>query len=80
MSLNLLTEFFMWCTIIDGVLLLLMTLLYAGCPGCVYRLQSRVAPVSREVFDQIFYAFIGLFKIGFLIFNLVPFLALLIIG
>jgi hypothetical protein len=36
--------------------------------------------MPRPTFTVVFYSFIGLFKIFFLFFNLVPYLALLIIG
>jgi hypothetical protein len=35
---------------------------------------------SREAFDVAIYGFLGLFKIVFIFFNLVPYLALLIVG
>ncbi len=37
-------------------------------------------PIPREIFDVVIYAFLGLFKIVFLVFNAVPYLALLIVG
>jgi hypothetical protein len=49
-------------------------------PDLVYRLQSIWFPLPRATFDLAIYAFIGLFKIFFLVFNLVPYLALLLIG
>jgi hypothetical protein len=37
-------------------------------------------PIPRETFNVLIYGFLGLFKIFFLTFNLVPYLALLIIA
>lgn len=74
------TDFFMWCTIINGGLLILWTLFIFFAPDLVYRTQHRWIPITREHFDLLIYGFLGLFKIFFLVFNLVPFLALLIIG
>jgi len=75
-----LQRFFMWCTIIDGGILLLWTALFTIAPGLVYRTQKRWFPMSKEVFNLVMYSFIGLFKIFFLVFNVVPFIALLIVG
>lgn len=80
MDLQTLTSFFMWCTIINGGLLLLWTIAHLAVPDLVYRSQKIFFHLPKETFTAIFYAFIGLFKIMFLIFNLVPYLALLIIG
>jgi hypothetical protein len=74
------TSFFMWCTIINGGLLLIWTLAHLLVPDLVYKTQKTFFPMTKETFTVVFYSFIGLFKIFFLIFNLVPFLALLIIS
>ncbi len=77
---NALTQFFMWCTIINGGLLIFWTIIFIGAPNLVYRTQKIWFPISRETFNLVMYAFLGLFKILFLIFNVVPYVALLIIG
>jgi len=73
------TTFFMWCTVIDGAILILWTLMFALIPDLIYRIQSRFFPIHRETFNAVMYGFLGLFKLLFLVFNLVPYLALLLI-
>lgn len=80
MDIHTLTSFFMWCTIINAGVLTLLAIIYLSAPNLIYRTQSRWFPISREHFDLAFYSFLGLFKIFFIIFSLVPWLALLIIG
>ena len=75
-----LTRFFMWCTILNGALLVFWTLAFLMAPDLVYRTQSRWFRFSRETFDVVFYSFLGMFKIVFIVFNVVPYVALLIIG
>jgi len=75
-----LTDFFMWCTIINGAMLVFWSLMCLSTPDLVYRTQSKWFPISREAWNVVIYSFIGLFKIAFIVFNLVPYLALLIIG
>jgi len=70
----------MWCTIINGTIFLLWTTIYILAPDVVYRTQKKWFPIPRETFNIIFYSFLGLFKIVFLFFNLVPYVALLIVG
>ena len=80
MGIETLTRFVMWCTIIDGALLALWITMYILAPDLVYRTQSKWFPIPRETFNVVFYSFLGLFKIVFLVFNVVPYVALLIVG
>ena len=80
MDVQTLTAFFMWCSIINGALLVLWITMTRLAPDLVYRTQSKWFPIPRETFDVVFYAFLGLFKIVFLVFNVVPYVALLIVG
>lgn len=80
MDMQTLTAFFMWCTIINGGLLIFSTLVMMIMPDFVYRVQSRWFPVSRQTFDVVIYCFLGLFKVLFIVFNIAPYVALLIIS
>ena len=71
-------RFFGWCTI-NGGLLILWALLSLTAGDMLYRMQSRWFPASRQSFDMVFYGFLGFFKIMFLMFNLVPYIALRIV-
>ena len=70
----------MWCTMINGGLLALWIVLFTFAPELVYRTQRRWFPLTKQDFTVVMYGFLGLFKIFFLIFNFVPYIALLIIG
>lgn len=74
-----LTRFFKWCTLINGGLLVLWITLCTMAPDLVYATQSNLFPIPREAFDLLIYGFLGLFKLLFLIFNVVPYLTLRII-
>ena len=80
MDIQTLTTFFMWCTIINGGLFILWAVFCLCAPDLVYRTQSRWFPMPRDIFNIVLYAFLGVFKIVFLIFNVVPYVALLILG
>ena len=80
MDIQTLTTFFMWCIVINGGLLVLWATMCMLAPNFVYRLQSKWFPIPRETSDVIMYSFLGLFKIVFLVFNVTPYMALLIIG
>ena len=72
--------FFMWCTILNGGLLILSFLFCTFAGDWVYRMHSKWYPISRDAFNVVIYSFIGLFKIFVLMFNLVPYVALVIAG
>jgi hypothetical protein len=65
---------------INGALLLLWITMCRLAPDLIYRTQSKWFPIPRETFNVVIYSFLGLFKIVFLVFNVVPCVALLIVG
>jgi len=75
-----LRDFFMWCTIINGGLLILSFLICAYAGNRVYKMHSRWFKIPRQSFNTIIYCFIGFMKILVLLLNLVPYIALLIIS
>lgn len=80
MDIQTLTAFFLWCTILNGGLLIVWTVSLLLTPDFVYRMQRTWFPIPRETFNVLVYAFLGFAKIVFLFFNLVPYVALLLIG
>ena len=80
MDIETLTAFFMWCTIVNGGLLTLSSVLLVFAQDWVYSVHSRWFKIPRETFSVVIYCFIGVFKIVYLVFNVVPYVALLIVG
>ena len=76
MDVQKLTAFFLWCTVIDGALLVLWVIVSMVAPDLVYRMQSTFFPIPRESFDVVMYSSLGLFKIFWLFFNVAPYAAL----
>ena len=79
MNIQKLTAFFMWCTIINGVLLILSLIIGVAGLDWAYSIQGNLFHISREVYNVVYYSFLGLYKIIWLAFNVVPYVALLII-
>ncbi len=50
----------MWCTIINGGLLILWTLSWMLTPDLIFRLQTRWFPITRDAYNVVFYCFVGL--------------------
>ena len=80
MDIQTLTSFFMWCTIINGGILILMAMILLFAPDFAYRMQSRWIPITRQTFDVVYYATIGFFKVLVIFFNVVPWVVLLLIA
>ncbi len=80
MDVETLRAFFMWCTIINMALLAISFLFCAFAGDLVYRVQCRWFPMPRETFNVVLYSFLGIYKIFLIVFNLVPYVVLLIVG
>ena len=74
-----LTEFFKWCTIINVALFILSAIIFLAAPDFIYSVHGQLFHMPREAFDVVIYSFLGLYKIVILVFNLVPYVALLIV-
>ena len=80
MTIEVLRNMLLWCTIINFGMLTLWFVMFTLAGGWVYRKHSKWFPMSREAFNAMHYAGMGLFKLAIFVFNLVPWLALLIVG
>jgi hypothetical protein len=70
----------LWCAVINYGLLLLWFLPFTLPHGWMYRLWSRWFRLPAEQFDGLNYALMGMYKMGILMFNLIPYVALLVVG
>jgi len=80
MDIETLTAFFMWCTILNVALLLLSSLFRLCAADWIYSIHSKWFSISRETFNVAIYSFLGLYKILVIVFNVIPYVALLIVG
>jgi len=80
MDIGSIRAFFMWCTILNLTLLLLSSLICVCAGDWAYRIHSKWFSISRETFNVAIYSFIALYKLLVIVFCLIPYLALLIIG
>ena len=72
--------FFMWCTILNGGLLIVSFLICAFAGDWVFRMHGKWYPIPRDAFNLAIYSLLGLGKLFVVMFNLVPYLALVIVG
>ena len=80
MSIEFWREFFGWCAVINFGVLLVWFLGFALARDSIQHLHRRWFPLPVVHFATLHYAGMGLFKLGILLFNLVPYLALHLVG
>ncbi len=80
MDIPVIREFLLWCTVINLGILVYWWLMFTFAHDWIKRFHGRWFKVSREQFDAIHYAGMAGFKILIFVFNLVPYLAFVIVG
>jgi hypothetical protein len=70
----------LWCTVIDYGVLLAWFLVFVLAHDLVLRIHLRWFHLSGDQFDVLHYAGMSIFKIGILLFNLVPAVVLSVVG
>ena len=69
-----------WCALINYGVLLVWFVFFTTRHEWMYRLHGRWFKLSRERFDSAHYTGMALFKLGIILLNLVPYLALRIVA
>jgi hypothetical protein len=80
MTLELTRSFLLWSTVLNYCILLVWFLAFASAHDAMLRLHGRWFRLSRDQFDALHYAGMSVYKIGILLFSLVPFIVLSIVG
>lgn len=73
-----LQDFLMWCTILNYIALVIWFLAFIFAHDLMYNIHRKWFNLSVQEFDSIHYRGMAYYKIGVLLFNLVPFIALTI--
>ena len=80
MSISAIRNFLLWCTVINYGVLLVWFLVFVLAHDWLYRFHGKWFQLSREQFDALHYSGMSIFKIGILLFNLVPLVVLWILN
>jgi hypothetical protein len=70
----------LWCTVINYVILIIWFAAFVLAHDMLFRLQSRWFRLSKEQFDAMNYGSMAVYKIGIMLLNLVPLIALWIVN
>jgi hypothetical protein len=80
MNIEMIRKAFLWCAVINYGVLLVWFLFFMLAHDWMYLLHGRWFHLSVEQFDMLHYAGMSIFKLGIILLNLAPYLALHIVG
>lgn len=80
MTVELIRDFLLWCAAINYGILLIWFLTLKYWRDLIYGLHGRWFRLSMEQFDMLHYGGMAIYKIGIILFNLVPLIAILIVA
>ena len=75
-TMNEIRHFLLWCAVLNYLVLLLWSGVFIFGHGWMYRLHSRWFRLPVETFDALNYGGLAVYKIGILLLNVVPLIAL----
>jgi hypothetical protein len=76
MTIEFARSFLSWCTVINYAVLLVWFLAFVFAHDLMQRIHGKWFHLSRAQFDALHYAGMTIYKVGILLFNLVPLAAL----
>ena len=76
MSMEQLAEFIGWCTVINLVLLAFTGLCLMTLKNWMAKIHSGMFGLKREEAQKVYLQYLAVYKVAFLIFNFVPYVAL----
>ena len=80
MNMELFKEFFMWCTIINLGLFMGSAIICMACRGFILRIHGKIFGLPPETINVVLYGFLIFYKIVFIVFCLIPWIALSILS
>ena len=73
-------RFLLWCTVVNYGVLFVWFLVFVFAHDLMLSIHGRWFHLSSEQFDALHYGAMAIYKIGILLFNLVPCVVLWLIG
>ena len=80
MTVEIIRNFLAWCSVINVGVLIYWWLFFTLAHDFVYQIHGKWFKLSVEKFDAIHYAGMAFFKMSIILFNIVPYIALCIVG
>ena len=79
-TIEILRVFFGWCSVINIGLLIFSSILIIAIRGTASRLHSKMFNLDESFVSQAYFQYLAQYKIAIIVFNIVPYFALRIVG
>ncbi len=79
-SLETVTAFFGWCTVINAGVLTLAAIMVVVMRGSISQIHARMFGLSAEDLSRAYFQYLAQYKIAVIVLNLVPYIALKIMA
>jgi len=80
MSVETLQQFLGWCTAINVALLVVVALMVGPMRGAIQGIHARMFGLSEDDLKRAYFQYVAQYKIAVITFNLVPYLALVMMA
>jgi hypothetical protein len=78
-TIEILTQFFGWCAVINMSLLVITTVSIMIFEEPISKIHNKLFAINEEKLQLLYFQFIAYYKLAIIIFNLVPYFALKLI-
>ncbi|GHE87250.1 DUF6868 family protein [Thalassotalea profundi] len=76
MYINEITDFLAWCTLLNLGIYLFSALFLLGFKNFTMNIHSKISGIAPNALPKLYFKFLGNYKIGIFLFNIVPYIAL----
>lgn len=76
MSLDMLTSFLGWSTVINMVILAISVIMITALKQPIKKIHAKLTGVSEEKLDEFYLSFLGYYKLAIIMLNFTPYCAL----
>ncbi len=80
MTIETIRTFFGWCTVINIGLLIFSSIFLIAMRGTASRIHGKMLNLDEKYLSQAYFQFLAQYKIAIIVFNVVPYFALRIVG
>ncbi len=78
MTIEQLTELFKWITVVNVVIFVLSSILVMTFKGVIEKIHGKMFGIDKNNISAIVYGYLGLFKVLIIVFNIGPYVALVL--
>ena len=78
MTIEQITDLFKWMTLINIGLLILSSVLIMILKNTIFKMHGKLFEIEKDKLAVVIYSYLGMFKLLIIVFNIVPYISLLL--